>query len=68
MTGSTASSALVLLRAARPAAASSSAGPHAAKVRRYRLARARLNASLQDEPRRVSSGTCSVPRTPGPRS
>jgi hypothetical protein len=46
MTASSARSRLVLLQAAaRPAASSSSsAGPQAAKVRRYRLARAHLQA------------------------
>jgi hypothetical protein len=34
----------VLLQAAARPTASSSAGPHAAKVRRYRLARAHLQA------------------------
>jgi hypothetical protein len=44
MTASSARSRLVLLQAAARPAASSSAGPQAAKVRRYRLARAHLQA------------------------
>jgi hypothetical protein len=44
MTASSAGSRLVLLQAAARPAASSSPGPHAAKVRRYRLARAHLQA------------------------
>jgi hypothetical protein len=45
MTASSARSRLVLLQAAaRPTASSSTAGPQAAKVRRYRLARAHLQA------------------------
>jgi hypothetical protein len=44
MTASSAGSRLVLLQAAVRPTASSSPGPHAAKVRRYRLARAHLQA------------------------
>jgi hypothetical protein len=45
MTASSARSRLVLLQAAaRPTATSSTAGPHGAKIRRYRLARAHLQA------------------------
>jgi hypothetical protein len=42
MTASSARTRLVLLQAARPAA--DAPGPHAAKIRRYRLARAHLQA------------------------
>ena len=42
MTASSARTRLVLLQAARPAA--DSTGPHSAKIRRYRIARAHLQA------------------------
>ena len=44
MTASSAPSRLVLLQAAARPTASSSGGPQAAKIRRYRLARAHLQA------------------------
>jgi len=56
MTASTPQTRYVLLRTAARPVASSSAGPQAAKVRRYRLARARLEASRRPTPLEVARG------------